>query len=152
MPEHVSQLVLASQQRQTNRRIREAANRSPLMFLLIFSAWLAVLAWFGPRLIESLDAAQGPVSRFALGYFVVFIPIAWLYGIYNLSVVMFSVVYRLQNRQAKKRRMQTAPLLCSTRRVTTSSNPAHCRARNSITRNLRSISSTTAANRTCKHG
>ena len=102
MPEYVSQLVLASQERQTNRRIREAANRSPLMFLLMFSAWLAVLAWFGPRLIESLDAAQGPVSRFALGYFVVFIPIAWLYGIYNLSVVMFSVVYRLQKPPSEK--------------------------------------------------
>jgi membrane glycosyltransferase len=66
------------------------------MFVLIFSAWIAALLWFGPRLLQSLDAAQGPVSSFALHYFVIFIPVAWLYGIYNLSVVLFALVSRLQ--------------------------------------------------------
>ena len=82
-----------------NRLIRRAANRSPLMFVFIFSAWFAALAWFGPRLLQSLDAAQGPVSSFALHYFVVFIPVAWLYGIYNLSVVLFAIIDRLLKRR-----------------------------------------------------
>jgi cellulose synthase/poly-beta-1,6-N-acetylglucosamine synthase-like glycosyltransferase len=76
-------------------RIRNAARRSPAMFIIILTAWASALAWFGPRLVEVLDVAQGPVSSFALHYFVIFIPVAWLYGIYNLSVVLFALVDRL---------------------------------------------------------
>ena len=94
MSQYGSQLALTANTRLKSRLIRRAANRSPLMFLLIFTAWFMALVWFGPRLIESLQAAQGPVSRFALWYFIIFIPIAWLYGIYNLSVVFFALVYR----------------------------------------------------------
>ena len=81
-----------------NRLIRGAAKRSPLMFVFIFSVWVSALAWFGPRLLLALDAAEGPVSAFALHYFVLFIPVAWLYGIYNLSVVLFAIINRLQGR------------------------------------------------------
>ena len=75
--------------------IRNAARRSPVMFMFILTAWIAALVWFGPRLVQVLDVAQGPVSSFALHYFVVFIPVAWLYGIYNLSVVLFALVDRV---------------------------------------------------------
>jgi cellulose synthase/poly-beta-1,6-N-acetylglucosamine synthase-like glycosyltransferase len=78
-----------------NRMIRKAANRSPVMFTFILTVWISALVWFGPRLLTALDAAQGPVSSFALHYFVIFIPVAWLYGIYNLSVVLFSLINRL---------------------------------------------------------
>jgi hypothetical protein len=77
-----------------NRVIRKAANRSPIMFAFIITAWISALIWFGPRLLASLDAAQGPLSSFALHYFVIFIPVAWLYGIYNLSVVLFALINR----------------------------------------------------------
>jgi len=75
--------------------IRNAAKRSPVMFMFIIAAWASTLAWFGPRLVQVLDVAQGPVSSFALHYFVIFIPVAWLYGIYNLSVVLFALVDRV---------------------------------------------------------
>jgi hypothetical protein len=93
---HSTQSVIETRQPVHDRVVRGAAQRSPLMFLFIFVAWAASLLWFGPRLLQSLDAAQGPVSSFALHYFVVFIPVAWLYGIYNLSVVLFALISRLQ--------------------------------------------------------
>jgi len=96
MSDYAPEIALGTDTRLKSRLIRRVANRSPLMFVLIFTAWFMALAWFGPRLVESLQAAQGPVSRFALLYFIIFIPIAWLYGIYNLSVVFFALAYRLQ--------------------------------------------------------
>ena len=91
-----SESVIDSPQPLDNRAVRGVAQRSPLMFAFIFVAWIASLLWFGPRLLQSLDAAQGPVSSFALHYFVTFIPVAWLYGIYNLSVVLFALISRFQ--------------------------------------------------------
>lgn len=80
------------------------------MFITIFTVWSAALIWFGPRLIASLDAAAGPVSRFALTYFVVFVTVAWLYGTYNLSVVLFSVINRLLREPAIKSSSDLSPV------------------------------------------
>ena len=93
---HSNESVLAANESLDNRTVRGAAPRSPLMFAFIFAVWIASLLWFGPRLLQSLEAARGPVSSFALHYFVTFIPVAWLYGIYNLSVVLFAIISRLQ--------------------------------------------------------
>jgi len=84
-----------------DRLIRRAANRSPLMFAFIITAWISALTWFGPRLAQALEAAEGPVSSFAMHYFVFFIPIAWLYGIYNLSVVLFAIINKVQGEVAQ---------------------------------------------------
>ncbi len=66
---------------------------SPLMYITIFVVWMASLAWFGPRLLGLLDAGDNWVSTALLGYFVVFVAVAWLYGIYNLVVVGFALIY-----------------------------------------------------------
>lgn len=95
MSAHARGPALDGPGRLSKSRIRNAAGRSPVMFLFIVAAWVFALAWFGPRLVQVLDVAQGPVSSMALHYFVIFIPIAWLYGIYNLSVVLFALVDRL---------------------------------------------------------
>jgi len=87
--------LAAAERRRSNRHI---ANRSPAMFVTLFSLWFASLYWFGPRLIQSLDAAEGPVSFFAQSYFVFFVCIAWLYGLYNLSVVTFAIYTRRRDR------------------------------------------------------
>ena len=79
---------------------RRIAARSPAMFLFLFTLWFAALAWFGPRLIQSMGAATGPISMFAQGYFVVFVCIAWLYGLYNISVVTFATYTKLCRRFA----------------------------------------------------
>lgn len=71
-----------------------AHERKPWMFLFIFGAWAASLVWFGPRLIGLVSQAEGFWATAALGYFAVFTTIAWLYGLYNIGVVLFSWIYR----------------------------------------------------------
>ena len=80
---------------------RNIAGRSPAMFIFLFVTWFAALAWFGRRLLQSMSAAEGPVSFFAQGYFIVFVCIAWLYGLYNIAVVTFAVFYRLANAKSR---------------------------------------------------
>lgn len=94
----VSQAQEARIHRSAGRRTRRIANRSPRMFVTLFALWFAALAWFGPRLVASLDAAEGPVSLFAQGYFVFFVGVAWLYGLYNLVVVLFAMYSRWRDR------------------------------------------------------
>lgn len=89
--------------------IRDIADRSPAMFVTMFAVWIAALIWFGPRLLASLDAARGPLSAAALGYFAVFVTVAWLYGIYNLSVVTFAMINRLGRRDASVATLDEAP-------------------------------------------
>jgi len=76
------------------KTVRGIARRKPHMFIAVFATWGVLLAWFLPRLLSLLDAAQGPVSWLALAYFVFFVLIAWLYGIYNIAVVTFAAIYR----------------------------------------------------------
>lgn len=79
--------------------MRRVANRSPALFMSLFGLWFLALYWFGPRLIQSLDAANGPISFFAQSYFVFFVCVAWLYGLYNLSVVIFAIYHRLREKK-----------------------------------------------------
>lgn len=71
-----------------------AHERKPWMFLFIFGTWAASLVWFGPRLIGLVGQAEGFWATAALSYFAVFTTIAWLYGLYNIGVVLFSWIYR----------------------------------------------------------
>lgn len=95
-----SQVSAAAPDRVSTRptSLRRIAKRSPAMFVFLFTLWFAALGWFGPRLIASLDAATGPLSSFAQSYFVIFVCIAWLYGIYNLSVITFALYARFRDR------------------------------------------------------
>ena len=72
-----------------------APSPSPVMYLVIFGAWLASLIWFQPRLLMLLDMAYNLPSRIALWTFIGFIDFAWLYGMYNLGVVLFAVFYQI---------------------------------------------------------
>ena len=88
--------------------LRTIAGRSPAMFVFLFALWAAALFWFGPRLLESMRAATGPVSALAQGYFVIFVCIAWLYGLYNISVVVFASYTKLRARFTTKASAQPA--------------------------------------------
>lgn len=68
------------------------------MYVSIFGAWLAAVFWFHPRLMHLLDMANGPVGFAALGFFILFTELAWLYGFYNIGVVVFARVYRMRTR------------------------------------------------------
>ena len=96
----VSELQEARIHQAASRKLRRIAGRSPAMFITLFLAWFSALAWFGPRLLSSMDAAAGPVSRFAQAYFVIFVCIAWLYGLYNICVVLFAMYARFRDSRA----------------------------------------------------
>ena len=72
----------------------------PTLYLTIFAAWFVTLAWFHPRLWALLDLAHTPVAVAALAFFIVFTEIAWLYGFYNIFVILFATWYRRQQRLA----------------------------------------------------
>lgn len=73
---------------------------SPVMYLVIFGMWLLSLVWFQPRLLLLLDMAYNLPSRITLWTFIGFIDFAWLYGMYNLGVVLFAVFYTLLNKKS----------------------------------------------------
>jgi cellulose synthase/poly-beta-1,6-N-acetylglucosamine synthase-like glycosyltransferase len=73
---------------------RPAPAARPTLYLTIFAAWFATLAWFHPRLWALLDLAHTPVATFALMFFIVFTELAWLYGYYNVGVILFAIAFR----------------------------------------------------------
>ena len=75
------------------------ANRKPYLFLTVFVIWGMLLMWFHPRLISILEDADGLFQWMSLGYFIVFVEIAWLYGVYNICIVLFSIIDRAMPRQ-----------------------------------------------------
>lgn len=81
----------------------------PTLYLVIFHAWLATIIWFQPRLLLLLDMAYNPGSRLALWVFILFIDFAWLYGIYNIGVVLFAVWYKHFGRK-KAPRIPSTPI------------------------------------------
>src|SRR5207302_10630266 len=71
----------------------------PDLYIFIFSAWAVSVASFHWRLWGLLDLARSPFSWGAAMFFIVFTAVAWLYGFYNLGVVIFARIYRIQQRQ-----------------------------------------------------
>ncbi len=76
-----------------------SAGARPQLYLAIFTAWVISLFWFHPRLMSLLSLAHGPVAGGALVFFIVFTEIAWLYGFYNVGVIVFAASYRRDQRR-----------------------------------------------------
>ncbi len=89
---------------------RPAAPARPTLYLAIFGAWFASLAWFHPRLAALLDLAHGSLATAAVLFFIVFTEIAWLYGFYNVGVVLFASWYGWRNRRAPRARPAPLPI------------------------------------------
>ncbi|MFQ5589229.1 MAG: glycosyltransferase, partial [Nitrospiria bacterium] len=66
----------------------------PHLFLFIFTCWLMSLAWFHPRLNQLFEMAGSPLQMASLGFFIIFVELAWLYGFYNIGVIIFALIYR----------------------------------------------------------
>lgn len=84
-----------------NKRQSLIKNQLPLiknpkknLYIFIFASWLFCMFWFEPRLLQLLSIADNITGWVALALFVTFINIAWLYGLYNISIVIFSIYYR----------------------------------------------------------
>ncbi len=91
LPENVAKKALAEKPAAVRHPM--AAPPSPLLYIAIFSCWIAALIWFQPRLLLLLDMAYNLPSRIALWLFIGFIDFAWLYGMYNIGVVAFAFLY-----------------------------------------------------------
>lgn len=71
----------------------------PHLYRTIFAVWGFCLIWFHPRLVELFYMAYTPTEWICLIFFVLFIEFAWLYGIYNLSLVGFALYYRWRHQK-----------------------------------------------------
>jgi len=91
-----------------------AAPPSPVMYLTIFTAWIASLIWFQPRLLLLLDMAYDLPSRIALWTFIGFIDFAWLYGMYNIGVVAFATLYDFFGKKSPLAKLPYDPALVAT--------------------------------------
>ena len=65
----------------------------PYMYISIFCLWTLSIIWFQPRLFSTLQIAYDIPSFATLLLFILFIDLAWLYGIFNICVILFGVIY-----------------------------------------------------------
>ncbi len=91
-----------------------AAPPSPVLYLTIFTCWIAALIWFQPRLLLLLDMAYNVPSTIALWLFIGFIDFAWLYGMYNLGVVGFAFLYGFLGKKSPLAQLPVDPILVAT--------------------------------------
>jgi cellulose synthase/poly-beta-1,6-N-acetylglucosamine synthase-like glycosyltransferase len=81
-------------------------NPKASLYIFVFMSWVLCLLWFEPRLLQLLPIATSFGGWLALALFIVFINIAWLYGLYNISIVLFAVYYK----HFKKKTVTAIPL------------------------------------------
>jgi cellulose synthase/poly-beta-1,6-N-acetylglucosamine synthase-like glycosyltransferase len=85
-------------------------NPKASLYIFVFLSWVLCLAWFEPRLIQLLAIADNLQGLLALFMFIVFINIAWLYGLYNISIVLFAIYYnKFQKKSNIDLPLTTAP-------------------------------------------
>ncbi|MFQ5598759.1 MAG: glycosyltransferase [Nitrospiria bacterium] len=86
-----------------NKQMKDGSKQPrPDLFLFVFSSWLIALAWFHPRLYQLFDMAQDAFQTVSLGFFMIFVELAWLYGFYNIGVILFALFYRWSHHMHKQ--------------------------------------------------
>ncbi len=92
------------------KKVSFIKNPKATLYIFVFSAWAFCLAWFEPRLIQLLSMADNLQGLLALFMFIIFINIAWLYGLYNIAIVLFAVYYnKFQNKSKITIPLTTTP-------------------------------------------
>ena len=76
-----------------------SAPPKPTMYLSIIFGWILTLCWFHPRLWSLIEMADGMGARISLITFILFIEFAWLYGIYNVMVVLFAFIHKYTSKK-----------------------------------------------------
>lgn len=89
-----SPIVKSYQEKAARRKLLYSTAPRPWMYVFIFGVWFASLAWFEPRLLQLMDMAFNLPSWIALALFIAFIDFAWLYGLYNVGVILFALGHR----------------------------------------------------------
>ncbi|MBK6705240.1 MAG: glycosyltransferase [Caulobacteraceae bacterium] len=92
-PEATDALLEAAERR------RVAPRKQPWLFPAVFGAWALAVAYFGPRLLSLVSLADSGWGFASIAFFAVFAQIAWLYGFYNIAVVVFALIDRSIRRE-----------------------------------------------------
>jgi cellulose synthase/poly-beta-1,6-N-acetylglucosamine synthase-like glycosyltransferase len=71
----------------------------PHLYAFVTVIWLTSIVWFGPRLWRLMSHSTDAFTALAIGFFIVFTGIAWLYAVYNFSFVIFALIYRRYAKQ-----------------------------------------------------
>ncbi len=71
-----------------------AQDPKPTMYIFVIGGWLLALIWFQPRLWALTTMAYDLPSYITIVLFIVFIDFAWLYGMYNVGVILFALIHR----------------------------------------------------------
>ena len=66
----------------------------PALYITVFLLWLAALVWFGPRLWSLTSLGYSFMSTSILVLFILFIGFAWLYGFYNVTIILFALIHK----------------------------------------------------------
>lgn len=74
----------------------------PYLYIGIFSAWMLSLIWFGPRLLGLLALAYDAPSLITMILFITFIGFAWLYGFYNIGIMVFVFIHRFFSKKPER--------------------------------------------------
>lgn len=99
---NLGESALRSQPKPARAPAIPGAQKRPHLFLAVFVSWAAAILWFHPRLWSLTEVADGPLAFASIAYFVVFAELAWLYGFYNIAIVVFALVERFEQRRASK--------------------------------------------------
>ncbi|RMH64068.1 MAG: glycosyltransferase [Calditrichaeota bacterium] len=67
---------------------------NPSLYLFIFGSWIAALYWYHPRMLQLLEMETSYVDFISLWFFIIFVELAWLYGLFNVGVVLFAWIYK----------------------------------------------------------
>lgn len=79
-----------------------SSSPKPYLYLSIFTLWISSLIWFGPRLLSLLDMAYSVPSYAVMVLFILFIGLAWLYGFYNVLIMVFAFLYKFKSNKPEK--------------------------------------------------
>ncbi|MCB0643078.1 MAG: glycosyltransferase [Phaeodactylibacter sp.] len=79
---------------------QQATPPKSTLYLFILVTWVATMLWFQPRLWDLLAMGYSFPAWLTLLAFILFIDFAWLYGIYNISIVLFAWWYKRQDNAA----------------------------------------------------
>ncbi len=61
-----------------------------LMFLVILGLWISAVAYYDPRILTNINEQESLSVRISILCFIVLLDLFWLYGIYHLTISIFS--------------------------------------------------------------
>lgn len=108
--DHLGENVASSRTRKRHTATPVGSRKRPHLFIAIFAAWVLAIGWFHPRMWSLTQVADGPFAFASIAYFVIFAEIAWLYGFYNIAIVLFALLDRAEQRLVTQRLSNSAPM------------------------------------------